>query len=46
MPAMTMVFRVQDTAWLEQLKPGDNIRFLAGRVNGAFTVTTLELVNP
>lgn len=46
MPAMTMVFRVQDTAWLEQLKPGDTVRFLADRVNGAFTVTTLEVVNP
>jgi Cu/Ag efflux protein CusF len=46
MPGMTMVFRVQDAAWLEQVKPGDDIRFLAGRVNGVFTVTTLEIVNP
>jgi Cu/Ag efflux protein CusF len=46
MPAMTMVFRVKDAAWLEQLKPGDDIRFLADRVNGAFTVTTLEVVKP
>ncbi|MHB1216408.1 MAG: copper-binding protein [Thiobacillus sp.] len=46
MPAMTMVFRVQDAAWLEQLKPGDDIRFLADRVNGVFTVTTLEVVKP
>jgi Cu/Ag efflux protein CusF len=41
-----MVFRVQDAAWLEQLKPGDDIRFLADRVNGVFTVTTLEVVKP
>jgi Cu/Ag efflux protein CusF len=46
MPGMTMVFRVQDAAWLDQVKPGDTIRFLADRVNGVFTVTTLEVVKP
>jgi Cu/Ag efflux protein CusF len=46
MPAMTMVFRVQDAGWLEQVKHGDNVRFLADRVNGVFTVTTLEVVKP
>ncbi|HWR76065.1 MAG TPA: copper-binding protein [Thiobacillus sp.] len=46
MPGMTMVFRVQDVSWLDQVKPGDTIRFLADRVNGAFTVTTLEVVKP
>lgn len=46
MPGMTMVFRVQDVSWLDRVKPGDTIRFLADRVNGAFTVTTLEVVNP
>ena len=46
MPGMTMVFRVQDADWLDQVKPGDTIRFRADRVNGAFTVTALEVVRP
>ena len=46
MPAMTMVFRVRDANWLDQVKPGDTVRFRADRVNGAFTVTTLEVVKP
>ncbi|MGK2951290.1 MAG: copper-binding protein [Thiobacillus sp.] len=46
MPGMTMVFRVQDANWLDQVNPGDTIRFLADRVNGVFTVTTLEVVKP
>lgn len=46
MPGMTMVFRVQDANWLDQVKPGDSVRFLADRVNGVFTVTALEVVNP
>ncbi|MDT3706256.1 MAG: copper-binding protein [Thiobacillus sp.] len=44
MPGMTMVFRVKDPKWLDQVKPGDNIRFLAEKVNGEFTVTRLETV--
>lgn len=44
MPAMTMIFRVTDPAWLEQVKPGDNIRFQADKVNGKLTVTQLEVV--
>ncbi len=42
MPPMTMVFRVQDPAWLEGLRPGDAIRFQAERIDGAYTVTRLE----
>lgn len=42
MPAMTMVFRVKDAAMLDQVKEGDNIRFLAENVNGALTVVRLE----
>ena len=40
--SMTMVFRVKDTAWLEQMKTGDKIRFLADNVNGAITVVKFE----
>ncbi|MDS4016074.1 MAG: copper-binding protein [Candidatus Accumulibacter sp.] len=41
MPAMTMVFRVKDSAWLNQLAAGDKIRFMAENVNGLLTVTHL-----
>ena len=44
MPGMTMVFRVQDVGWLDQVQPGDKVRFVADRVNGALTVTKLEMV--
>jgi len=42
MPAMTMAFPVKDAAWLEQVKTGDRIRFVAENVGGALTVTRLE----
>lgn len=35
---MTMVFRVKEAAWLDQMKTGDRIRFVADRVDGVFTV--------
>lgn len=44
MPSMTMVFRVKDNAWLEQMKAGDKIRFVADRVNGVLTVVRYEVV--
>lgn len=46
MPAMTMVFRVKNPAMLDQVKPGDKVRFLAEKADGAFTVTRLEVVTP
>jgi Cu/Ag efflux protein CusF len=42
MPQMTMVFRVKDPAMLDRLKEGDKIRFVADKVNGAFTVMEFE----
>lgn len=45
MPSMTMVFRVKNPAWLDQLKPEDRIRFVADKVNGAFTVMHYEPAN-
>lgn len=42
MPAMTMVFRVQQAAWIDQLKEGDKIRFASAAVNGVLTVTRFE----
>ncbi|MDQ5904171.1 MAG: hypothetical protein QG672_1764 [Pseudomonadota bacterium] len=42
MPAMTMVFRVKDVNWLDQMKAGDKIRFMADNVNGAVTIVHFE----
>lgn len=42
MPPMTMVFQVKDAAVLEKVKPGDKVRFTAEKVNGAYTVTSIE----
>lgn len=44
MPPMSMAFRVKDPAWLDQVKVGDSIRFVAERIEGAFVVTRLEAV--
>lgn len=45
MPKMSMVFRVKDPAMLDRLKPGDKIRFVAEKVDGAFTVMSFEPAN-
>jgi len=42
MPAMTMVFRVEDAAILEKLKEGSDVEFVAERVNGKLTVTSVK----
>lgn len=42
MPGMTMVFRVQDDAMLDQVKAGDKVKFVVERSNGAFVVTQLQ----
>ena len=42
MPAMTMVFQVKEPAMLEQVKPGDKVKFEAQKLGGAFTVTKIE----
>jgi len=44
MPAMTMVFKVKDPAMLDQLKPGDKIKFQAEKISGSYTVTKAETV--
>ena len=38
MPAMSMVFRATDPALLDKVDEGDDIEFVAGRVNGQFVV--------
>ena len=44
MPPMTMAYPVKDKAMLEQLKPGDKIKFEAKNVGRAFVVTRIEKV--
>lgn len=38
MPPMTMVFQVSEPSMLDQVKPGDKVRFLAEKLGGAYTV--------
>lgn len=45
MPGMTMAFRVKEAAWLDQVRKGDKIRFMADNVSGAVTVVHLETAN-
>lgn len=42
MPPMTMVFRAQDVAMLDQVKAGDKVRFQAENINGQFILTRIE----
>jgi Cu/Ag efflux protein CusF len=42
MPAHTMVFQVKDPAMLDQVKPGDKVRFHAEKRGGAFTITEIR----
>ncbi|MGA0025387.1 MAG: copper-binding protein [Burkholderiales bacterium] len=42
MPPMSMVFQVSDPALLDKVKAGDKVRFVADKVNGAYTVTRIE----
>ena len=42
MPAMTMIFRVNDATWLDQMKDGDKIHFMADNVKGSLTVVHFE----
>ena len=42
MPAMTMVFQVQEPALLDKVKPGDRVKFQAEKIGGGFAVTKIE----
>ncbi|MDJ1634249.1 hypothetical protein G6L94_20790 [Agrobacterium rhizogenes] len=42
MPAMTMVFRVEDPVLLQKFKEGAAIEFVAERVNGKLAVTQVK----
>jgi Cu(I)/Ag(I) efflux system periplasmic protein CusF len=42
MPAMSMAYAVKDAALLKKVKPGDKVNFTADKINGAFTVVSIE----
>ena len=42
MPPMTMAFRVRDAKLLDGVAVGDRVRFVAERVDGQYTVTSLS----
>jgi Cu(I)/Ag(I) efflux system protein CusF len=43
MPGMTMVFKVADPKMLDNLKPGDKVKFAASGKDGALTVTAIQM---
>ena len=42
MPAMTMAYRVRDAKLLDTVAVGDRVRFVAERVDGQYTVTSIS----
>ena len=44
MPAMTMVFQVDDPGLLDKVKPGDKVKFDARKAGDKYTVTRIEPV--
>jgi Cu/Ag efflux protein CusF len=44
MPAMSMVYQVKDPSLLAKVKAGDKIKFTADKINGAYTVLSIELL--
>lgn len=42
MPPMTMVFAVKDKAMLDQVKPGDKVKFKAAKEGGNYVVTEIQ----
>jgi Cu(I)/Ag(I) efflux system protein CusF len=45
MPGMTMAFKVAQPAMLDQVKPGDQVQFMAEKAGGALTITALQGAN-
>ena len=45
MDGMQMVFRVADPAMIALVKVGDKVSFEADRVNGAITITEIQVTN-
>lgn len=45
MPAMTMVFAVAESRFLDDLNEGDKVRFTADKKDGKFVVTAIQRTN-
>jgi Cu(I)/Ag(I) efflux system protein CusF len=43
MPPMSMVFQVKDPALLDKVKAGDKVLFTADKLDGNYTVMSIEL---
>ena len=43
MPPMSMVFQVKDPALLDKVKAGDKVLFTADKIDGNYTVMSIEL---
>jgi Cu(I)/Ag(I) efflux system periplasmic protein CusF len=43
MPAMTMVYRLEDASLLDQFKPGDRVHFAADKAGGQYRIIRIEL---
>jgi Cu/Ag efflux protein CusF len=41
---MTMVFRVKDLSWLDQMQVDGRIRFVADSIGGILTIVHFEMV--
>ena len=42
MPAMTMIYKVQDSKMLKSVKAGDKVKFNIEKINGQLTVTKID----
>jgi len=42
LPAMTLVYRVQDKTLIVPLKPGDSVVFTADRIDGQYVVVSIR----
>lgn len=42
MPPMTMVFRVKDAKMLDALNVGDKVKFDVSKIDGQYTVTSIQ----
>ncbi|WP_436544662.1 copper-binding protein [Janthinobacterium sp. ZB1P44] len=45
MPGMTMLFKVKEPSMLDKVKKGDKVRFVAEKIGGVFTVTSIEAIS-
>ena len=42
LPPMNLAFQVKDAAMLDRVKVGDKVSFTAEKINGAYTITSIN----